>query len=88
LKKGKTFLILDAGGYSVGISANKIYDNNQNLQQLLNPTSERFGSNLINEKIKDIIQVIYGKEKLEAMKKRDYEAWEKVLDNIEEKKKI
>ena len=87
LRKGKRFLIVDAGGYSVDISANKIFDDYQNLQQLLNPTSERFGSNLINEKIIDIIQLIYGKEKIEEMKKRDYEAWEKILDNIEEKKK-
>ena len=87
LQKGKTFLIVDAGEYTVDISANRIIDDYDNLEQLLKPTSEVFGSNLINEKIIEIIKVIYTKEKIEEMKKKDYEAWEKILDNIEEKKK-
>ena len=87
LQKGKTFLIVDAGGYSVDISANKIIDNNNNLEQLLKPCSEAFGSNLINERIVEIIEAVYGKKKIEEVKKNDYEAWEKTLDEIEEKKK-
>ena len=87
LEKGRTFLIVDAGGYTVDISANKIIDNNHNLEQLLKPTSYKFGSNLINEKIIEIIEQVYGKDKIEKVKKDNYEAWEKTLDEIEEKKK-
>ena len=87
LQKGKTFLIVDAGGYTVDISANKIIDNNNNLEQLLKPTSDTFGSNLINEKIIEILGVVYGKEKIEDIKNKEYDSWEKTLDEIEEKKK-
>ena len=87
LEKGKTFLIVDAGGYTVDLSANKIIDHYYNLEQLLKPTSETFGSNLINERIIEIIETIYGKSTIEEIKKNDYEAWEKTLDEIEEKKK-
>ena len=87
LKKGKTFLIVDAGGYTVDISANKIIDDYDNLEQLLKPTSVVLGSNIINERIIEIIQAIYSKEKLDEMKKSNYEAWERILVNIEEKKK-
>ena len=87
LENGRTFLIVDAGGYTVDISANKIIDNNHNLEQLLKPTSYKFGSNLINEKIIEIIEQVYGKDKIEKVKKDNYEAWEKTLDEIEEKKK-
>ena len=37
-KINKTFLIVDAGGYTVDFSANKILENN-NLEQLIIPTS-------------------------------------------------
>ena len=53
LVKDKTFLIVDAGGYTVDISANKIIDDSYNLEQLLKPNSELFGSSLINERIID-----------------------------------
>ena len=87
LEKGKTFLIVDAGGYTVDLSANKIIDDYFNLEQLLKPSSEAFGSNLINERIIEIIETIYGKSTIEDVIKNDYEAWEKTLNEIEEKKK-
>ena len=87
LETGKSFLLVDAGGYTVDISANKIMDKHHNLEQLIKPTSYTFGSNLINEKIIEIIEKVYGKDKIEQVKKNDYEAWEKTLDEIEEKKK-
>ena len=87
LQKGKTFLIVDAGGYSVDISANKIIDDNNNLEQLLEPSSEKLGSNLINERIIEIIEEMCGKKTIEEVKQNNYEAWEKTLDEIEEKKK-
>ena len=87
LKPGTSFLIVDMGGYTVDFTAMKILDENKNLEQLLQPVSFDFGSNLINEKIIDIIEKAYGKEKLEKVKKTNYRLWEKTLDEIEEKKK-
>lgn len=87
-QKGKVFLIVDAGGYTVDITANKILDDkNYNLEQLIKPTSVACGSNLINEKIIEIIEKIYGKSTIDNAKKNDYEAWEITLDEIEKKKK-
>jgi molecular chaperone DnaK (HSP70) len=87
LEKGKTFLLVDAGGYTVDISANRILDSNHNLEQLLKPTSYKFGSNLINEKIIEVIEAVYGKGKIQNVKEKNYQDWEITLDEIEKKKK-
>ena len=87
LKPGTSFLMVDMGGYTVDFTAMKILDENKNLEQLLQPVSFAFGSNLINEKIIEIIEKAYSKEKLEKVKKTNYKLWEKTLDEIEEKKK-
>jgi molecular chaperone DnaK (HSP70) len=87
LKQGTSFLMVDMGGYTVDFTAMKILDENKNLEQLLQPVSFAFGSNLINEKIIEIIEKAYSKEKLEKVKKTNYKLWEKTLDEIEEKKK-
>ena len=87
LKPGTSFLMVDMGGYTVDFTAMKILDEDKNLEQLLQPVSFAFGSNLINEKIIEIIEKAYTKEKLEKVKKTNYRLWEKTLDEIEEKKK-
>ena len=87
ISKGVSFLIVDAGGYTVDISANKIIDNYNNLEQLLMPISFRYGSNIINEKIIDIMEKVYTKDKIENLIKKDYQSWGRTLDEIESKKK-
>ena len=88
LKPQKSFFIVDMGGLTIDFTAMKILDKDFNLEQLLEPFSFAFGSNFINDKIIDIIETVYGKEKLDAVKKTNYKLWEKTLDEIEEKKKI
>ena len=83
IKKDKTFLIVDAGGYTVDFSANRILDDN-NLEQLMIPVSIVNGSSLINEKIFNILKRFVGEEKVKNI---DYQNIKTTLDYIEEKKK-
>ena len=83
IKKDKTFLIVDAGGYTVDFSANRILDDN-NLEQLMIPVSIVNGSSLINEKIFNILKRFVGEEKVKNV---DYQNIKTTLDYIEEKKK-
>jgi len=86
LKKGDTFLLVDLGGYSVDFSGFKILDDNNNLEQLIASESMELGSNIINEKIIDIIKFVYGERAIETLKKNDDNEWERILYEIEEKK--
>ena len=87
LKPKNTFLLVDMGGLTVDFAAMKILDKNYNLEQLLEPVSYTFGSNFINDEIINIIETVYGKEKLNKVKKEHYDLWDKTLQDIEVKKK-
>ena len=87
LKPKNTFLLVDMGGLTVDFTAMKILDKNYNLEQLLEPVSYTFGSNFINDEIINIIETVYGKEKLNKVKKEHYDLWDKTLQDIEVKKK-
>ena len=87
LKPKNTFLLVDMGGLTVDFTAMKILDENHNLEQLLEPVSYTFGSNFINDEIINIIETVYGKEKLDKVKKENYDKWEETLEEIEKKKK-
>ena len=50
IQPGKKFLIVDAGGYTIDFSANKILENND-LEQLMIPISIVNGSSIINDEI-------------------------------------
>lgn len=82
---GTKYLIVDAGGYTVDISFNKILKNN-NVEQLAPPLSFHLGSNLINEKIIDIIKEVFGEENVMNFAKNKTSAWENILEQIEESK--
>ena len=86
LKKGDTFLLVDAGGFTVDFSGFKILDDNNNLEQLIVSESMKLGANIINEKIIDIIKFVYGESFIENVKKNNYDKWEKILKNIEDRK--
>lgn len=86
--KGINFLLVDAGGFTVDFSLNKIIDKEYNLKQLKIPKSFVFGSNLINEKIVEIIELIFKKDKIDFIRNNYYSQWTSVLDEIEEIKKI
>jgi hypothetical protein len=85
--KGKSFLLVDAGGFTVDFSLNEIIDGKNNLRQLTIPKSFVLGSNLINEKIVEIIELIFKKDKIDYIKNNYYSQWTKVLNEIEEIKK-
>ena len=67
LKKGDTFLLVDLGRYTVDFSGFKILDDNNNLEQLIVSESMELGSNIINEKIIDIIKFIFGEREIETL---------------------
>ena len=83
IQPGKKFLIVDAGGYTVDFSANKILENN-NLEQLIIPTSIVKGSSMLNEKIFELVKKFIGEEKIN---KTDYSIIKDMLIKIEEIKK-
>ena len=83
IQPGKKFLIVDAGGYTVDFSANKILENN-NLEQLIIPTSIVKGSSMLNEKIFELVKKFIGEEKIN---KTDYSIIQDMLIKIEEIKK-
>ena len=84
--KGKTFLIVDVGGYTSDFSANKILSNNE-LEQLIVPLSLINGSTKINQKLLNIIKEVIGESKLNEVKEKKYENYFKFLEEIEDKKK-
>ena len=86
IKINNTFLLIDAGGYTVDFSVNKIIDEKYNLEQLTIPKSLPLGSSHINDKIIEIIEYVYTKEVIDNKKKEKYENWEDMLDDIEETK--
>ena len=86
IKINNTFLLIDAGGYTVDFSVNKIIDKKYNLEQLTIPKSLPLGSSHINDKIIEIIEYVYTKEVIDNKKKEKYENWEDMLDDIEETK--
>ena len=83
LQKNKTFLIVDAGGYTIDFNEYRILDDN-NLEQLMNPVSIVNGSSFINEKIFALFKNFVGEKKI---KKNDYLSIKSILDSIENGKK-
>ena len=83
LQKNKTFLIVDAGGYTIDFNSYRILDDN-NLEQLMNPVSIVNGSSFINEKIFALFKNFVGEKKI---KKNDYLSIKSILDSIENGKK-
>ena len=86
IQPGKKFLIVDAGGYTIDFSANKILENN-NLEQLMIPISIVNGSSIINDEIFQIVESFFGKKKIDEYKSSKYKIIKKILSSIEEKKK-
>ena len=79
-------MLVDLGRYTVDFSGFKILDDNNNLEQLIVSESIELGSNIINEKIVDIIKFVYGESAIETLKKNHYYKWERMLFDIERTK--
>lgn len=87
LKNNKAYIVVDAGHTSVDICVNKIIDSkNKIIKQLMQPLSFRYGSNLINDKIIEVIESVCDKT-MEEMKNSNFDAWQIMLNDIELKKK-
>jgi molecular chaperone DnaK (HSP70) len=86
-EKGKKFMLIDAGGYTIDITLNEIIDNHGNLKQLSPPSGGAFGSMNINKDLINLVEEMFGKEKIDYLKEYRYDLWKITLDSIEKKKK-
>ena len=79
-KQNYTFLLVDLGHTSIEICVNKILDDNFNLKQLL----PEFDSNIINEKIMEVIKSVYqSKDKINKFIDEYFDGWQITLNDIE-----
>ena len=79
-------MLVDAGGYTIDITLNKIIDKKGNLQQLSPPSGGSYGSININKKLVELFSEIISLEKTEQIKNNNYGEWVEILEIIEEKK--
>ena len=86
-EKGKIFMLIDAGGYTLDITINEIVDNQGNLKQLSPPSGGAYGSMNINDYLIKLVEEIFTKEKIDDLRKNRYDLWKITLDSIEKKKK-
>ena len=86
-EKGKKFMLIDAGGYTIDITLNEIVDNHGNLKQLSPPSGGAYGSMNINKDLINLVEEMFGKEKIDHLKENRYDLWKITLDSIEKKKK-
>ena len=85
--KGKKFMLIDAGGYTIDITLNEIIDNHGNLKQLSPPSGGAYGSMNINKDLINLVEEVFGKEKIDNLKENRFDLWKITLDSIEKKKK-
>ena len=86
-EKGKVFMLIDAGGYTLDITINEIVDSHGNLKQLSPPSGGAYGSMNINDYLIKIVEETFTKEKIANLIKNRYDLWKITLDSIEKKKK-
>ena len=86
-EKGKVFMLIDAGGYTLDITINEIVDKKGNLKQLSPPSGGAYGSMNINDDLIKLVEETFPKEKLDALRKKRFDLWIVTLSSIEEKKK-
>ena len=86
-EKGKVFMLIDAGGYTLDITINEIVDQEGNLKQLSPPSGGAYGSMNINDDIIKLVEETFTKEKIYELRKYRYDLWKTTLDSIERKKK-
>ena len=86
-EKGKIFMLIDAGGYTLDITINEIIDIQGNLKQLSPPSGGAYGSMNINDYLMKLIEETFTKKKIDDLRKNRYDLWKITLDSIEKKKK-
>ena len=58
-EKGKIFMLIDAGGYTLDITINEIIDENGNLKQLSPPSGGAYGSMNINDYLIKLVEEVF-----------------------------
>ena len=86
-EKGKVFMLIDAGGYTLDITINEIVDGEGNLKQLSPPSGGAYGSMNINDHIIKLVEETFTKEKIDDLIDNRFDLWKVTLDSIEKKKK-
>ena len=86
-EKGKIFMLIDTGGYTLDITINEIIDENGNLKQLSPPSGGAYGSMNINDYLIKLVEEVFSKEKIDDLRENRYDLWKITLDSIEKKKK-
>ena len=82
-ERGKVFMLIDAGGYTLDITINEIVDSHGNLKQLSPPSGGAYGSMNINDYLIKIVEETFTKEKISDLIKNRYDLWKITLDSIE-----
>ena len=82
-KKGKIFMLVDAGGYTIDITLNEIMDEQGNLKQLSPPSGNSLGSMNINNDILNLIKQAISEKTLENIKKGTFQIYNNLLNQIE-----
>ena len=72
-EKGKVFMLIDAGGYTLDITINEIVDQEGNLKQLSPPSGGAYGSMNINDDIIKLVEETFTKEKIYELRKYRYD---------------
>lgn len=58
-EKGKIFMLIDTGGYTLDITINEIIDENGNLKQLSPPSGGAYGSMNINDYLIKLVEEVF-----------------------------
>jgi molecular chaperone DnaK (HSP70) len=86
-EKGKIFMLIDAGGYTIDITLNEIVDDYGNLKQISPPSGGAYGSMNINRDLIRLVENVFGIEQINDLRRNKYDLWKMTLDSIERKKK-
>ena len=81
-QQNKTFMLIDAGGYSIDISTYKIIDDQGTIKQISQTQSLNLGIFNLTDKIIKVFKEIFGNKEIEKIKKNEPGDWIKLLNDI------
>ena len=81
-QQNKTFMLIDAGGYSIDISTYKIIDAQGTIKQISQTQSLNLGIFNLTDKIINVFKEIFGNKEIEKIKKNEPGDWIKLLNDI------
>ena len=85
-KKGKIFLLIDLGDYTIDITLNEIVNNND-IKILSMPMGDSLGSMNINKDLMEIIENIFGNDSINKVKELKFDDYLLTLKDLEDLKK-